>query len=98
MVSFIKLGSTNVFADSPLVFKTWNCAALAKTIDKICNSYEQEYEMKARITENIAHSRCDTDLTMHLAMWEYQTHVNSDVELLFRALVTEADVELDDKT
>lgn len=96
--SFIKLGASNVFADSPLVFKTWTCTELQAAADKICDAYEKEYEMKFKVMENIAHSRNDDELAMHLAVWEYQTNINPDVEILFRALVIEADIELDDKT
>lgn len=98
IVSFIKIGSTNVFADSALVFHTWNCSTLQDAIDRICDAYEKEYEMKVKVMENIAHSRHDDELTMHLAVWEYQTHVGSNVEILFKALISEADIELDDKT
>lgn len=95
--SFIKLGSTNVFADSQLVFQTWNCTTYQEAIDTICDAYGREYEIKVKIMENIAHSRNDDDLAMHLAVWEYQTHVNSEVEILIKSLIIEADIELDDK-
>lgn len=98
VISFVKLGSTNVFAESSLVFRTWNCTTLQNAVDKICDAYEREHEMKVKVMENIAHSRNDDELAMHLAVWEYQTHVNSNVEILFKALITEADIELDDKT
>lgn len=93
IVSFIKLGAATVFADSPLVFRTWNCQALEQAIEKICAAYEQEYKMKITVMENIAHSRDDNELAMHLAVWEYQTYVTADVDLLFNALTLEADVD-----
>lgn len=93
IVSFIKLGTATVFADSPLVFRTWNCQALEQAIEKICAAYEQEYKMKISVMENIAHSRDDNELAMHLAVWEYQTYVTADVDLLFNALTLEADVD-----
>lgn len=98
IVSFIKVGSTNVFAESSLVFRTWNCATLEDAVDRICMAYEHEYKMKVNVMENIAHSRNDDELAMHLAVWEYQTHVNSNIEILFKAIIIEADIELDDKT
>lgn len=98
IVSFIKLGSSNVFAESPLVFRTWNCATLQNAIDKICAAYEHEYETKVTVMENIAHARTDDELVMHQAVWEYQTYVNPEMEMLFKALILEADIELDDKT
>lgn len=98
IVSFIKLGMTNIFVDSPLVFRTWNCTTLEESIAKICDCYEREYEMKVKVMENIAHARTEDELAMHLAVWEYQTFVNTDVEMLFTALTIEADIELDDKT
>lgn len=98
IVSFIKLGMTNVFADSALVFRTWNCATLQHSIEQICSAYDHEYAMKVKVMENIAHSRNEDELTMHLAVWEYQTYVNADMEMIFKALTVEADVELDDKT
>lgn len=98
IVSFIKLGLTNVFADSRLVFRTWNYTTLQRSIDEICDAYEHEYEMKVKVMENIAHARSEDELAMHLAVWEYQTYVNTDVEMLFKALTIEADIELDDKT
>lgn len=93
IVSFIKLGTATVFADSPLVFRTWNCQALEQAIEKICTAYEQEYKMKCTAMENIAHSRDDNELALHAAVWEYQTHVTADVDILFKALALEADVE-----
>lgn len=93
IVSFIKLGAATVFADSPLVFRTWNCQALEQAIEKICTAYEQEYKMKITVMENIAHSRDDNELAMHLAVWEYQTCVTADVDILFNALTLEADVD-----
>lgn len=98
IISFIKLGSSNVFAESSLVFRTWDCTTLESAICKICDAYEKEYETKAKVMENIAHSRTDDELTMHQAVWEYQTYVNSDMEMLFKALIAEADIEHDDKT
>lgn len=93
IVSFIKLGTATVFADSPLVFRTWNCQALERAIEKICTAYEHEYRMKITVMENIAHSRDDNELAMHLAVWEYQAHVTADVDILFNALALEADVD-----
>ncbi|XP_031624055.1 uncharacterized protein LOC116341248 [Contarinia nasturtii] len=98
IVSFIKLGLTNVFADSSLVYRTWDCTMLQSATDRICDAYENEYEMKVKVMENIAHSRNDDELAMHLAVWEYQTHVDSDIEMLIKSLIIEADIELDDKT
>lgn len=96
--SYIKLGLTNVFIDSPLVFKTWTYTTLQESIDKICEAYNKEYQMKTTVMENIAHARNETELAMHLAVWEYQTKINSDVEILIKALVIEVDIELDDKS
>lgn len=93
IVSFIKLGTATVFTDSPLVFRTWNCQALERAIEKICTAYEHEYSMKVTVMENIAHSRDDNELAMHLAVWEYQTHVTADVDVLFKALTLEADID-----
>lgn len=98
IVSFIKLGMTNVFIDSPLVFRTWNCATLQDSIERICTAYDHEYEMKVKVMANIAHSREEDELALHLAVWEYQTYVNADMEMIFKALIVEADVELDEKT
>lgn len=98
IVSFINLGMTNIFADSMLVFRTWNCSTLQQSIVKICDSYEHEYKMKVKVMENIAHSRNVDELALHLAVWEYQTYVNTDIEMLFKALRIEADVESDEKT
>lgn len=93
IVSFIKLGATTVFAESPLVFRTWNCQALEQAIEKICAAYEHEYKMKFTVMENIAHSRDTNELAMHLAVWEYQTYVTADVDILFKALTLEADID-----
>lgn len=93
IVSFIKLGTATVFADSPLVFRTWNCQAVERAIEKICTAYEHEYEMKVTVIENIAHSRDDNELAMHLAVWEYQTYVTADVDVLFKAFTLEADID-----
>lgn len=98
IVSFLKLGTSNVFAESPLVFRTWDCMTIQTAIDKICAGYDNEYDTKVKVMENIAHSRNDDELTMHQAVWEYQTHVESNMELLFKALIVEADIELDEKS
>lgn len=96
--SFIKIGLANVFVDSPLVYRTWNYTTLQLAVDRICDAYEKEYELKVKVMENIAHSRDDDELAMHLAVWEYQTHVNSEMEMLIKSLIAEADIELDDKS
>lgn len=93
IVSFIKLGAATVFADSPLIFRTWKCQTFERAVEKICAAYENEYKMKVTVMENIAHSRDDNELALHLAMWEYQTYVTNDVDVLFKALELEADVE-----
>lgn len=93
IVSFIKLGTATVFADSPLVFRTWNCQAVERAIEKICTAYEHEYKIKVTVMENIAHSRDDNELAMHLAVWEYQTYVTADVDVLFKAFTLEADID-----
>lgn len=91
--SFIKMGATNVFAESQLVFRTWKCDTLRSAVNKICESYANEYKIKIKIMQNIAHSRSEDELTMHLAVWEYQMHVNTDLEISIRALAIEADID-----
>lgn len=95
--SFIKLGGPNVFSECQLVFRTWKCDTLQRNVNKICESYENEYKVKLRIMENIAHARYEEDLVMHVAIWEYQKHVNADLNITFKGLVIEADVDVDDK-
>lgn len=97
-ISFIKLGSLNVFAESSLVFRTWNCSTFENALNQICDAYGKEYEMKFKVMENIAHSRNDDELTMHVAVWEYPTYVNSQIDMLLKALVVEAEIELDNQT
>lgn len=98
IISFIKIGSSNVFADSSLIYRTWNCQTLEQAINQICDAYKNEYELKVKVMENIAHSRTDDELAMHLGVWQYQTHVTTEIELLFKALTVEADVQCDAKT
>lgn len=95
--SFIKLGEPNVFGECQLVFRTWKCETLQKNINKICESYENEYRVKMRVMENIAHARYNEDLLMHVAVWEYQKHVNADLHIIFKGFAIEADVDVDDK-
>lgn len=95
--SFIKLGAANVFADSRLLFRTWDCDKVECVVEKICDGYENEYKIKINVMENIAHSRSNDEIIMHLAVWEYQMHINAEFEMIFKALTSEADIELDDK-
>lgn len=93
IISFIRLGSATVFENSPLILRTWNCQALEQAIEKICTAYEHDYKMKVTVMENIAHSRDDNELAMHLAVWEYQTYVTADVDVLFKALTLETEID-----
>lgn len=93
IVSLLKLGTATVFADSSLVFRTWNCHALEQAIEKICTAYAHEYKMKVTVMENIAHSRDANELAMHVAVWEYQTYVTDDIDMLCKALALEADID-----
>lgn len=96
--SFIKLGAENVFADSSLVFRTWTCDKIQSVMNVICTGYDHEYRVKFNAMENIAHSRTDNELAWHVAVWEYQMHVNTEFETIFKALVYEADIEIDEKS
>lgn len=96
--SFLKLGAANVFAESPLVFRTWTCDKIQNVIHTICTGYKEEYRVKFNIMENIAHSRSDSELAWHVAVWEHQMYVNAEFELIFKALINEADIEMDEKT
>lgn len=96
--SYMQLGASNVFADSRLLFRTWSCDRFYDAVNEICTAYQNEYRMKMRVLEHIAHARSDNELTLHLAAWEYQMHVSNELELLFKAIINEADIELDDKT
>lgn len=95
--SFIKLGEQNVFSECQLVFRTWKCDTLQKNINKICEAYENEYKVKMRVMENIAHARYDEDLIMHVAIWEYQKYLNADLHITFKGLAIEADIDVDDR-
>lgn len=95
--AFIKLGATNVFNDSSIVFKTWTCDTIQKKLVKICSSYEREYEIKIKVMENIAHSKTIDDLVLHSSVWEFQTFVDADIDLIISGLTVEADVESEPK-
>lgn len=96
--SYIQLGASNIFAENRLVFRTWSCDRFLDAVKLIHEAYRNEYQAKLHVLENIAHSKIEDELTLHLAAWEYQMHVNQELEIVFKALITEADIELDDKT
>lgn len=96
--SYIQLGASNIFAENRLLFRTWSCDRFLATVKQIYDAYGNEYQAKLHVLENIAHSRIEGELTLHLAAWEFQTHVNTELDIIFRALITEADIELEDKT
>lgn len=96
--SYIQLGASNVFAESRLLFRTWSCDRFNDAVNEICAAYQNEYRVKLHVLEHIAHARSDDELTLHLAAWEYQMHVSNELEIMFKALINEADIELDDKS
>lgn len=95
--SFIKLGTANVFSDSRIVFKSWTCEKIQEVVADVCSSYEEEYKSKVNVMENIAHAKRSEDIMLHLCVWEFQLCVNSNIDLLIKELIAEADLQLETK-
>lgn len=94
ILSLLELSAaTTMYADRLLVFRTWNSHAFTGAIAKICTAYGHECKMKGTAMQNLAHSRDCDELAMHLAVWEYQTYAAADVDILFKALAVETDIE-----
>lgn len=71
---------------------------MIEIMNEICQKYDNEYQMKLKVMENIAHARTEDELTIHCAMWEFQRHITPEFDLIFNELRLEADVDADTKT
>lgn len=95
--SLINLGSENVFSESSVLFKTWNCSKMRTVMGELCDGYGREYEVKRKVMENIAHSKAPEELTVHLCAWEFEMFVDSGFDLLVKQLALEAEIESEQK-
>lgn len=95
--SLINLGSESAFLENNLLFKTWNCKKMENMIETLCDNYTNEYKVKWKIMENIAHAKSLDELIVHLCAWEFQMFINSDIDILVKQLIVEADIELETK-
>lgn len=97
LTAVICLGVHNIFSEQSIVFKTWTCDRIAKCLDDIIECYEQEYDVKVKCMQNIAHSKTAEELVLHSCVWEFPTFVTCDFVQLMKSIVLEADIEVDAK-
>lgn len=93
----IKLGGSTAFAEQSIVFKTWACDQFTISLAEIIQCYENEYNIKIKCMENIAHSKSKDELVLHSSVWEFPTFVTEDVTFLLVEMMLEGDVELETK-
>lgn len=95
--SLIRLGVTNVFSENRIIYKTWACEKWLDVFSDICERYSNEYNLKFKVMENIAHSKSKEEIVLHSCVWEFQTYINDELDRLLKLIVIEGDIELDSK-
>lgn len=78
---------------SDRLLKTWDMAKLIASIETIVRAYEDEYEVKVKVMENVCHASSKEEIVFHVAVWEFETFVNDDVRLRVLTMQVECDIE-----
>lgn len=71
------------------VLKTWTVAKIVNSIETIVQAYENEYDVKVKVMENVCHSGSKEEIVFHVTVWEFETFVNDDVRFLVVSMQVE---------
>lgn len=63
------------------IFRTWDSQKFLVFVNLILKNCQDEYAIKLKVMENIAHSQTKSDLVMHSSIWDYPRYAG-DVDLM----------------
>lgn len=75
------------------LLKTWTLSKLVTSIETIVQAYEDEYDVKVKVMENVCHSSSKEEIVFHVSVWEFETFVNDDIRFIVQSMQVECDVE-----
>lgn len=75
------------------LLKTWTLEKIVSSVEIIVKAYEDEYDVKVKVMENVCHSSSKEEIVFHISVWEFETFVNDDVRLIVLSMQVECDLE-----
>lgn len=75
------------------LLRTWTVAKIVSSIEIIVRAYEDEYDVKVKVMENVCHSSSKEEIVFHVSVWEFETFVDDDVRFLVLSMQVECDLE-----
>lgn len=75
------------------LLRTWSLVKLIDSVESVVRAYENEYEVKVTVMENVCHSSSKEEIVFHVSVWEFETFVNNDVRLIVLSMQVECEVE-----
>lgn len=75
------------------LLRTWTVAKIVSSIEIIVQAYEDEYDVKVKVMENVCHSSSKEEIVFHVSVWEFETYVNDNVRFLVLSMQVECDLE-----
>lgn len=66
---------------------------MVNSIEVIVQAYEDEYDVKIKVMENVCHSSSKEEIVFHVSVWEFETFVNDDVRFIVLCMQVECDLE-----
>lgn len=75
------------------LLRTWTVAKIVSSIEIIVQAYEDEYDVKVKVMENVCHSSSKEEIVFHVSVWEFETFVNDNVRFLVLSMQVECDLE-----
>lgn len=75
------------------LLKTWTIVNVVNSIETIVQSYQDEYDVKVKVMENVCHSSSKEEIVYHTSVWEFETFVNDDVRFILLSMQVECDIE-----
>lgn len=82
-------GAQRTTTGSAAVFKTWTANEILGCVSSIHNMFRHEYEIKMKVTENIAHANSKEEAVWHAAIWSYPAYANVELDLKVTSLSVE---------
>lgn len=76
-----------------LGLKTWSIHRIILAANAMLDAYKQEFELKLKVMENIAHSKAIEELVMHACVWQFPCFVNDGVQVIVASMSHECGVD-----
>ncbi|XP_037047047.1 uncharacterized protein LOC119081916 [Bradysia coprophila] len=75
------------------LLKSWTIVKVMNAIEAIVHAYEDEYDVKVTVMENVCHSSSKEEIAFHVTVWEFETFVNDDVRFMLFGMQVECDID-----